>query len=554
MTPAPKLLIVDDGDRYVGMAFRFLRGYRYATRCTLDGPCWSCSRRKGCDLTHAHDSMEMEQALVRHGDVDIVLLDMAFDLPPERLLPSAEPDLDQRRRREGLAILGRLRRHYPLLQVLLMTSREELAYEEDAGRLAVDDYVTLAGSDAFDARAIGLLIERIWARRPETAGEGSYAWGNSVAMAKLKRDATVLGRAALPLLILGETGVGKSALAERVIHPASRRKGPFVSVDLASLPGTLLAAELFGTAKGAYSGAVDRAGRLEQAHGGTLFMDEIGNLPLDAQRLLLLVLESGRVTRLGETKPRVVDVRIVAATNSNLRLGVDGGTFRADLLARLNPTGSVSVPPLRERIEDFPELATLFLKRAFAHKAHRELLEEYAAVVGLAPGLPVEVAFGQPGNFTGMVFVLSSGSVRALRAHPWPGNLRELDHLLSTAAVMTLSDALIAAESSRATAENPRWLPISAKLIRELLRGSPSQSAGAERLSRPPAATLHGYMSAMESDLLQSLFKETGGDFSAMAQRLLIGSPAKNARRVRLRFNQLGLKVKGPRRKGPPYG
>jgi CheY-like chemotaxis protein len=122
MNLPPKLLIVDDGDRYAEMALQFMRGYRYATRCTLPGPCWTCPRREGCTLTHAHDASELDQALVQHDDVDIVLLDVAFDLPPERLLPSREPDQERRRRFEGLAILTHLRKRYPALAVILMTS------------------------------------------------------------------------------------------------------------------------------------------------------------------------------------------------------------------------------------------------------------------------------------------------------------------------------------------------------------------------------------------------------------------------------------------------
>jgi len=215
------------------------------------------------------------------------------------------------------------------------------------------------------------------------------------------------------------------------------------------------------------------------------------------------------------------------------------------LLARLNPTGRLIVPPLRNRMVDLPVLMTTFLRRAFAQRVHREVLEEYASAQGLSPGLAVDLAFGKPGESHGFVFALSTGSVRALRSHAWPGNLRELDHLMVTAAVLTLSDALMAAEAGRDALENPRWLPIPAKLIGDLLSETGTPPPTTDRPAHPPATTLHGYMSAIESEILQSLFRETKGDFLAMAKHLLLGSPAKNARRVRLRFNQLGLKVKG---------
>src|SRR5262249_37824130 len=154
--------------------------------------------------------------------------------------------------------------------------------------------------DALDARALGLLIERVLVQRREAPEAGAYLFGHSPAMARLRREAQILGRTGLPVLVLGETGTGKSALCEPGLHPAAPRRGPFVPVDLTALPESLVAAELFGTARGAFSGAVDREGRFERADGGTLLLDEIGNLPLEVQRMLLLVLQDGRVTRLGE--------------------------------------------------------------------------------------------------------------------------------------------------------------------------------------------------------------------------------------------------------------
>ncbi len=141
-----------------------------------------------------------------------------------------------------------------------MTSREELALERGESALVADEMLTLAGADAFDARALGLLVERILARRHEVPEAGGYAWGASAPMARLRRDALALARTSLPMLIVGETGTGKSALAE---HASTRRpggSGPFVAVDLAALPETLVASELFGTARGAFSGAVERDG------------------------------------------------------------------------------------------------------------------------------------------------------------------------------------------------------------------------------------------------------------------------------------------------------
>lgn len=544
---SPKLLIVDDGDRYTEVAHRFLRDYRYATRCHLKGPCWTCGQRPGCTLTHAHDVAELGQALALHPDVDVVLLDVAFDVPPERLAPPREPhlDIEKRRRLQGLDILAHLRRTRADLPVVLMTSEDELAFEDAAAALAVDEFVTLAGADAFDARALGLLVERVLARRP-TAEVGRYHWGASAAMARLKRDALVLARTSLPMLLLGESGTGKSALAAEVIHRASRRTGEFLTVDLAAIPPTLVAAELFGTARGAFSGAVDRPGRLERAHAGTLLLDEIGNLPSDVQRLLLLALEAGRVTRLGESTPRPVDVRLLAATNADLAAAVRAGTFRADLYARLNPAARLILPPLRERLEDLPELMSAFVMRTFASGPHAILLADYLKAAGIERTAQAELMVGrEPHDPRGVAFVVSPTSLRDLRAHAWPRNVRELERLVATAAVLALADALNAAESGRAPGE-ARVIPLPAKLLRDLMVPSattPLSGAGIHVDVRP-APTLHELSRRIEVQVLERLLKEAGGDFETVAARLLDGDAAGNARRVRLRFNQLGLRVR----------
>jgi two-component system nitrogen regulation response regulator GlnG len=546
-TPAPKLLIVDDASHYVEVAHHFLRGYRYATRCALPGPCWTCARRVGCELTHAHDMGEVEEALGLHSDLDVVLLDVVFDLPAERLVPSQAPDLEKRRRLQGIAILAELRRTRPALPVILMTSQEELAYEDAAAALAVDEYVTFAGADAFDARSLGLLVERVLARRAPVADAGQYHWGTSPGMARLRRDAAVLARTSLPVLLLGESGTGKSALAEKVIHPASGRKGAFLAVDLAALPPSLVAAELFGTSRGAFSGATDRPGRFERADGGTLLLDELGNLPVDVQRTLLLAMESGRVTRLGENTARPVNVRVVAATNADLAAAVRAGTFRADLHARLNPAARLRVPALRDRIDDLPALVTALLLRTFASGPNAALLEEYLGAAGLEASDGPRLSIGRaPADGKGVTFSLSSATLRDLRAHAWPGNVRELDHLVTTAAVFAVADALSALEAGRSDAATAGILPISAKLVRELLVPADAvRPLEPERMAITvePAPTLHALSRQLESQVFLQAYREAGGDFEALARRFLQGGAAANARRVRLRFNQLGLRV-----------
>ncbi len=549
--PRPKLLLVDDGERYVELAHALLTDYDYATRCELPGPCWTCRHRQGCTLTHAHDWGETEQTLSRHPDVDVVLLDVSFDIPEERLLahPADRGDLERRRRLQGLAILARLRRHRASLPVVLMTSRDELELDAADEALDADEYLTLAGRDSFDARALGLLVERILARR--TSGDaGRYEWGRSRAMTKVRQDVLALAPSSLPMLVLGETGTGKSALVEEVVHPASGRRGPFVAVDLGAIPRDLVAAELFGTVRGAFSGAVDRVGRFEQASGGTLLLDEIGNLPPEAQRMLLLALQDRRITRLGEGRPRAVDVKVVAATNRDLARAVRQGAFRADLYARLNPAAQVRLPPLRERIEDLDALLERFCERAFEAPADRALLEEHVALLGLRGPARARLAIGNAPSSAppGVTFVLSRSSYALVRKHPFPGNVRELAMLAANACVSALTDSIAAARGGRRPRADDAIVPIPARRIRELLEHGwvePDDDAHApDAPAFEPLESLKDLRQTQERALFARLHAATGGDFEAMARRLLRGDPAENARKVQLRFNQLGLRVR----------
>ncbi len=555
----PKILIVDDGNRYVELAHALLRDYSYATRCELGGPCWDCDISKGCSLTHAHDWSETVQALERHPDVDVVLLDIVFDISKERLLMRADEDLERSRRLQGIEILGRLRKRYGRIPVVLMTSMEELAFEDAAEALEVDEFVTMAGATAFDARALGLLVERILARSREVSEGADYLWGRSRAMARLRRDALSLARTSLPILLLGQTGTGKSALAEQILHPATQRKGPFVALDLATIPETLLAAELFGSVRGAFSGAIDRPGCFEQADGGTLFLDEIGNLPLDVQRMLLVTLQNGRVTRLGQARHREVDVKLIAATNADIVDGVRQGRFRADLYARLNPAARLQLPLLEDRNKDIGALARFFVQQTFQKGRDHALLSTYMKTAGLDGPTMATLTIGRPDKPVkeGIGFVLSRRTLKELLAHDWPGNIRELRLLMANAAIFALSDALGGAEQGRAAASTAaRTIPIPSKLVRELLNaykldGEPvvSKKGQGMRLQIKAKESLRAMTRELERQVMQQLFRETDGDFAKMAAKLLKGDPGINERRVRLRFNQLGLRARTMRKK-----
>ena len=207
------------------------------------------------------------------------------------------------------------------------------------------------------------------------------------------------------VLLTGETGVGKERFA-RALHAMSPRAGkPFVAVNCAALPGELIESELFGAEKGAYTGAgAARPGRFERADGGTLLLDELGELPLPAQAKLLRVLQQGEIERLGSTQARKVDVRVIAATNVDLEAAVAAGRFRRDLMYRLN-VYPIRIPPLRERVDDIEPLA-------------HHLLQRFAALHGKR------------------VAGLTDRALDAMRHHDWPGNVRELENLIERGVIL----------------------------------------------------------------------------------------------------------------------
>jgi len=242
------------------------------------------------------------------------------------------------------------------------------------------------------------------ARRALLSGEASDALlqdmvGESPRMREVKQLILRYAPSNSPVLVLGESGAGKERAA-RLIHDASRRRnGPYVAVNCGALPEALLESELFGAEKGAFTDAVSRAGSFERADGGTLFLDEIGEMSPAAQASLLRVIEGKELTRLGGTRPVALDVRVVSASNRDLKAGVSAGTFRADLFYRLSVL-PIRVPPLRERPEDIPLLAVHLL---------RELGQRDA--------------------------VLGTGTGERLLAHSWPGNIRELRSVMERAAL-----------------------------------------------------------------------------------------------------------------------
>ena len=235
--------------------------------------------------------------------------------------------------------------------------------------------------------------------------------GTSPALRGVLEQVALVGPTEAGVLILGESGTGKELIARAIHERSRRREGPMIKVNCASVPRELFESEFFGHIKGAFTGAVrDRVGRFELAGGGTLFLDEVGEIPLDVQGKLLRVIQERTFERVGDETPRAADVRIVAATNRDLKAETEAGRFRQDLYYRLN-VFPVVVPPLRERRDDVPPLAAYFLRQSC-----RRL------------GVP------EPR--------LDPDHLRALQDYPWPGNVRELQNVVERAAITSRSGPL----------------------------------------------------------------------------------------------------------------
>ena len=555
MSVMSSILIIDDEDSYLELCRRYMPEYNF--------------------FPPARNYHEAADALRRHGDkVDLVLLDVHFDIPEADLLPQdkaallakgdANKAIERLRRSQGLHILAAIRERYPDRPVIVMTSRDDLLLETDAERLQAEDYTYLLADDYLDARSLKLQIDAILARRerPAPTEDEPFYWGVTSAMAGLRRRLSILARGRLPIIIQGATGSGKSLVAREYIHPRSQRPGPFVAVDLSTLPTDLMAAHLFGVVKGAYTGATSsREGVLTRAHGGTLFLDEIGNLSLELQKSLLLVLQEGVFRPVGSVKEIATDIKIVVATNENLAALVRAGRFREDLFMRLNPATAVTLPSLRERRDDFEELLAWFMRRAVAEAYNRDLLAQYAEQRGMTASLPISVGRGVPprGDARRIHFLLHPSSFKLLHDFEWPGNFRQFAMALSNLVTFTLVELVERAEKIEPEASSegrPDVIPIPPKIVSDLLRPmTPPEEIEAPQLAGPRrvqvevlvADSLNAVSCAVERQYLEQLYERCGGELGRMGELLLGDEGA--GRKVQLRMNQLGIKLRRLKRR-----
>ncbi len=360
-------------------------------------------KRKGFSVDLAHDGRQALE-LIKDNCYDLAILDIKM------------PGIN------GLDLLDKVRELKSDLLVVIMTAEASMKNAVEAMKRGAYDYIT----KPFDLDVIDAIIEKV-ARAREIAGQVSSLKqelkeryqveknivGNSPAMREVYKTIGKVAVSDVTVLIQGESGTGKELVA-RAVHFNSARLGkPFVAINCAAIPRDLLESELFGSEKGAYTGAGERKqGKFEQANHGTLFLDEIGDMPLDLQAKILRVLQEQEVTRIGGNQNIPVDVRIVAATNQALVEKVRQKEFREDLYYRLNVV-PIMLAPLRERREDIPDLAQYFLTRSCTE-------------MSVAPKR------------------LSDEALVLLSAHSWPGNVRELENTIKRAVILS-NDPLLTA-------------------------------------------------------------------------------------------------------------
>jgi DNA-binding NtrC family response regulator len=375
---------------------------------------------------------------------------------------------------EGLDLLSRLHGVDPTLPVIVMTAWGSVDRAVDAMRRGARDFVEKPWDNA---RLLTTLRTQVALgralRRTERLESENRLLRHAAAPPLIARS-----RAMLPVLqivervapsdahvlITGEHGTGKEVIANHVHASSTRATRPWVAVNVGGLSEGVFESELFGHVKGAFTDArQDRLGRFEMADGGTLFLDEIANVPLAQQSKLLRVIETGEVERVGSSRTRRVDVRIISATNADLRAAVGAGRFREDLLFRVN-TVEIHLPPLRDRQEDIAALADHFLERFNARYGKR---------------------------FSGF----EPGALEALLAHRWPGNVRELDHAIERAVLMARGDRITASDlgltrtdgDARPALEHMTLDDAERQLIRQALAraaGNVSEAAKSLGLSR----------------------------------------------------------------------
>ena len=369
-----KILVVDDND-----------GIRAALKILL--------MRHFAEVELIASPKELRSVVMRFKP-DVVLLDMNFYT-------------DMNTGNEGLFCLSELKRFAPQVEVVLFTAYADIQLAVEGMKRGAFDFVV----KPWDNDRLVEILKSAYNRRkkeaqPQAKPVSQMYWGEGDAMQTVRRQIERFAPTDATILITGENGTGKDVLANEIHRLSDRAMRPMVCVDAGAITETLFESELFGHVKGAFTDAhADKIGKFEQANGGTLFLDEIGNIPLHLQAKLLRVLQNRAVTRVGDTKERPIDIRLICATNKDIPQMVQEGTFREDLYYRIN-TLHVQLPPLRQRTDEILPLAERFVN-LYAEKYHRAVAS------------------------------VSAEAAKLLLAHSWSGNIRELQNCIEKAVILS---------------------------------------------------------------------------------------------------------------------
>lgn len=438
MTKA-QILVVDDND-----------GIRAALKILL--------MRHFAEVELIASPKELRSVVMRFKP-DVVLLDMNFYT-------------DMNTGNEGLFCLSELKRFAPQVEVVLFTAYADIQLAVEGMKRGAFDFVV----KPWDNDRLVEILKSAYNRRkkeakPQPKPVSQMYWGEGDAMQTVRRQIKRFAPTDATILITGENGTGKDVLANEIHRLSDRAMRPMVCVDAGAITETLFESELFGHVKGAFTDAhADKIGKFEQANGGTLFLDEIGNIPLHLQAKLLRVLQNRAVTRVGDTKERPIDIRLICATNKDIPQMVQEGTFREDLYYRIN-TLHVQLPPLRQRTDEILPLAERFVN-LYAEKYHRAVAS------------------------------VSAEAAKLLLAHSWSGNIRELQNCIEKAVILSDGVELLSSDIQLQTT-NPQ-------------SGIPVGGGGSE-----PLETLE----AAEERTIRAAMNQYDGNLSLVAKSLDISRP-----------------------------
>ncbi|MFQ3193917.1 MAG: DNA-binding NtrC family response regulator [Colwellia sp.] len=361
--------------------------------------------KKHYSLVKTTDDPHQIEELLGQFDFDVIVLDMNFTQ-------------DALSGQEGFHWLKTILLLNPSIVVIMMTAYGDIKLAVDAIKAGASDFITkpwqndqllAAMASAFQhsqtKKKVDQLTRQTQGLSQVMNGESQPFIGQSAIMQQIFSTIDKAAKTDANILITGESGTGKELVARAVHQGSLRANKTFINVDMGAITDTLFESELFGHKKGAFTDAKsDRIGRFELARGGSIFLDELANLPLNQQAKLLTTLQNREITPVGGVKSIAIDIRLISATNDNLLEAVDNGRFRQDLLYRVN-TIEIRLPPLRERKEDIPLLISYYLKH-FCHKYNRAL-------------------------------VINASDIQRLSRYSWPGNVRELCHAIERAVILT---------------------------------------------------------------------------------------------------------------------